>query len=339
MSASDKAGGQTSGPKGPRKGTMQDEAIHWLLKQREGDMDAQSWEAFTLWLEASPDHARAYDEVVAADDLFDLPIEQAPAAQTPDNPANDDLPEPANDNALARLLPFAMASAAAILLAIFVWPQGGGSTVQVATMPGETQTLALTDQVTMTVNGGTTVSYLEGQADVTVERGEVFFAVNSPTAKALRVNVADLVLTDYGTQFSVTLDSDEVRVAVSEGIVAVNPDAEAIEINAGEAVEKALDAPAFTKREVDPAIVGSWRTGRLEFDDTPLSDAIAQIGRSTGMAIATADRFEGARLTGSIVLADDKAQIAQGLAAILGGTARQTNARSKPPSDRNWIIE
>ena len=73
-----------------------DQAVHWALRQRAGDMDEAEWDAFTDWLEDDPAHAALMDEVQAADDALGQ-IDRA------DEPDANELPPAANDNPLKRL--------------------------------------------------------------------------------------------------------------------------------------------------------------------------------------------------------------------------------------------
>jgi len=305
---------------------MHDKATYWLLRQRRGDMSVDAWEAFADWLEADPRHVDVYDALVDADEaLDDLGSVSGENTASDMSPAAD-LPAPANDNPLTRFIPWIMATAAAAVLAIFVFPLGGpgGSGVTaIATAPGEIRTVAISDTITMTLNGSSAVEMQNGAPNVRVERGEVAFAINSPTPSALRVAADSLVLTDIGTEFSVILNDDSVRVAVADGIVAVNPEDENIEVPAGEAVEKPIGSETLIRTEIDPEIVASWREGRLEFDDTPIAGALAQVERSSGVTITTAARFAKARLTGSVVIDAAPGVIARRFADVVGGTARR----------------
>ena len=57
---------------------IREQALDWSM--RTGDPAFADWEAFTLWLDEDPAHARAYDEVCAAvADAADLIGEAAPA--------------------------------------------------------------------------------------------------------------------------------------------------------------------------------------------------------------------------------------------------------------------
>ncbi len=360
MTPSDKRGAEKLDANST-KVAMQDQAVHWLLRQREGDMDADEWEEFTLWLEADPNHGLAYDAMVQVDESLtpmakdqeakdrvtsDATAEDATARdarvtqlqpashEAPDQPALDqpvpDQPRAANDNPYSRYVQWAMASAAALLLAVFIWPSSNPVNT-IVTQPGEMQTIALTDEITMTINGDSKVDVTEGEPIVSVARGEVAFDITADEPSPLRVNVGGLVLTDYGTIFNVSLDEGDVRIAVAEGIVAINPDVENIQIPAGELVTMAAGTNRMLRRDIDSDVVATWRKGRLEFDDTPVSDAMVQLQRSKGMNIKVSPGLADVRLTGSVLVSQSEADVAQSFAGYLGANARRDGD--------GWIIE
>ena len=310
-------------------GTMLDQAIHWLLKQRAGDMDVAEWENYTLWLEQDPRHAALLDKLLESDEAVDqLVPEQAVRAVEQEQP---ETLVAANDNPFSRFIPWVMTVAAALALAFFAWPGGTGVSGNFITEPGEIRTIALTDEISMTLNGDSAVSVSEGEPVVDIDRGEVAFAINSDQPEALRVNVADLVLTDYGTIFNVALNDRAVSISVAEGVVAVNPDAEAVQVSAGQQITKAFEGGGFLRNEVASETVGTWREGRLEFDDTPIADALLQLQRSTGLEVEIAGRYSSVRLTGSLQTAGPESDTLDSLADIIGGTASKNGD--------SWTIE
>jgi transmembrane sensor len=323
MTSSDQAGHEQT-PSG-EQGKMEDEAVQWLLLQRAGDMSADQWDEFTRWLEADPRHPDVFDALVEADEPLDtLDAESAAAALA--------APQAANDNWIGRIVPWALATAAALVLAIFVFnPASEPQYTRLATAPGERQTIALSDAITMTLNGSSSVSLEEGTANVEVLSGEVAFAINSEEPSPLRVRVDDLVLTDYGTVFNVLLNDQRLRVAVGEGVVAINPDSDPVAIEAGQMAEKAIGDETITTTAIAPETVATWRVGRLEFDDTPAPEAVAQMQRSTGLEIVLSDNLAGARLTGSILVPESDEEAVGALADFIGGTVRQ--------EDELWYIE
>ena len=321
---------QDSGEQSAKQmGHMQDQAIQWLLKQTDGTMSAADWEAFTLWLEEDHRHAAAFDTLVASD-------EELVSLTESHSIGHAEAKEAANDNPLSHIAPWAMAAAAALVLAIFVFPIGGGSPqfTTVTTVPGELQTIAMNDEISVTLNGSSEIAIAEGEPTIIIERGEVAFAIDAAEPTNLRVKAEELVLTDFGTVFNVSLDPDTLTVSVAEGIVIVNPDAEGIQIDAGEAIEKQLGSAKLTIQTIGTDTVGSWREGRLEFDNTPLDKARLQIHRRTGLNIEFDPEFSRARLTGSIIVPQDaeaEDEFVSTVAGIIGGSANRT--------ENGWTIK
>ena len=335
MTSSDHTKGQAGQPD-REQGLMTDDAthwaIHWLLQQRDDGMDASSWEAFTEWLEADERHAQVYDALTQIDAQLDEWLPQLrDGSLVQDHASDTPVSEAANDNPITRFIPWVAASAAAAVLAMFAWPQGATQTTLVETAPGEVRTLALGDGIAMTMNGASLVEVTQGAPRVTIERGEVAFAITSQGPSPLRVAVDGLVLTDIGTEFNVVLTDTDLRVAVAQGIIAVNPDQENITVPAGEAVEKERGSDTLVRTSVDPDLVASWREGRLEFDDTPIERALAQLERSAGVTITLAPRLAGERLTGSVALDADADLIVQRFAEFVGGSAKRNG--------ETWLIE
>lgn len=297
-----------------------DQAIHWMLRLRAGDMDEAEWDAFTLWLESAPDNSALLDEVQAADDDLGT-LGSDLLAETQRGEEVEALPEAANDNQLRRFLPIAGLVAAAI--AVFaLWPTTPSETLFM-TQPGTTRVVAVSDDITMTLNGGSEVTLIKEETRVQIARGEVVFEVESDQPSPLRVEVADLVLTDYGTIFNVVLDDDSVSVAVAEGIVGINPDYENVEVEAGQQVTQSLGGGSLVRSEIDPETVGSWQEGRLEFDNTPAPEAVAMLERSIGSKVTLAEALKEETLTGSLIVAENERDTVTQFAAFLGARARR----------------
>lgn len=306
--------------------TMSDDpkqmAIHWMLRVRAGDMDEAEWDAFTQWLEESPEHAQLLDEAEAVDDWAGGHSDELGAsAQPADEGDHAELPEAANDNPLRRILPFAGLVAAAIAL-FALWPSTPDPLL-LSTDPGETLKFAVSDDITMTLNGDSEVTVIEDETRVQIARGEVAFTIDSDEPSPLRVEVADLVLTDYGTIFNVVLSEASVSVAVAEGVVGINPDAENVEVEVGQKVTQNLSGGAFVRTAVDPETVGTWSEGRLEFENTPAPEAIAMLERSIGGRVKLAKALEGETLTGTLIVSEDERETVTQFAQFLGARARR----------------
>jgi transmembrane sensor len=128
---------------------INEEALGWVIRTR--DPEFQDWDAFTLWLEAHPAHAPAYDALMAADSDLDSIVPEDPVI----------MPVAANDRGPRRPLRWigGGAVAAALVGVISVGLLNRSDIYSVTTRPGETRTIALDDGTRVELNGGTTMRF------------------------------------------------------------------------------------------------------------------------------------------------------------------------------------
>lgn len=114
--------------------------------------------------------------------------------------------------------------------------------------------------------------------------------------RTLTVRAGDVVVQDIGTVFGVHRRADGADVTVLSGRVRVHDGHGAsVELGSGQRVRAGgmtMDAalplqPVSSGVSADDAM--AWREGRLVFDGTPLSDAVAQMQRYRRAPIALAD--------------------------------------------------
>jgi transmembrane sensor len=295
---------------------MQEEAIGWVIRTR--DPDFVDWEAFTLWLEADPARADAYDALMAADADLDSIIPPEPVA----------MPVAANDPGEPQRQTWRWigggAIAAALVAAISVGMMTRADMYTVTTRPGETQTIALEDGTRIDVNGGTTLRLDRNDTRfAALDSGEAAFTVRHDEANPFRVTVGDAVFEDAGTVFNIVHAGEATRIGVSEGKVIYNPEAEAISLPAGRAL--ANDAQGLRVMDVAPAAVASWRQGRLVYANAAVGEISQDIARSLGIALTTTPGARAMRFTGTIRLEKDPARFFAGAAPLMGLSAIRTS--------------
>jgi transmembrane sensor len=125
-----------------------------------------------------------------------------------------------------------------------------------------------------------------GPREVTLVRGEAHFDVARNPARPFVVIVGSARFRAVGTAFSVALAGETAEMHVTEGRVAVDtpasPEPLAI-VTAGHCAvvpASGLDSPRLSA--VSPAMTGerfAWRVPRIEFDETPLAEVVAQLNR------------------------------------------------------------
>lgn len=289
-------------------------AIAWTV--RTGDPAFEDWEAFTLWLEESPAHAAAYDEVM-------LGVSEATDAL----PA---LPQPVNDDQITRAprarrwYGGAAAAGLAAVLALGIW-QIRGDTYSIETAPGQTRLVDLDDGGQIAVAGDTRLVLDRGDTRlVSLERGQALFTVRHDESRPFRVTVGDDTLVDIGTVFDVERAGSRLTVAVSEGAVAFNPEQQNVRLGPGQMLVS--DGSQYQVASIDAAQVGEWRQGRLTFADATLAEVAEDLSRATGTPFTASAASATQRVSGSLLLApvrDDP----RSLGPLLGVGVRRDGER------------
>lgn len=199
----------------------------------------------------------------------------------------------------------AWVAAAAIVLAIGLstgtWLLHSGGT-RYQTKVGEQRDVILPDGSKVTLNTDTAlaVRYSGTRRYIALERGEAIFAVKHDTSRPFDVAAGGTLTRSLGTEFDVDIRSTKVTVSVLEGAVRV---AAANDANGaasgfgkpadtggtgllpvavlakGQALEfHAQDRYVFQEK-ADLRRIDAWRMRRLEFSDTPLSEAVEEFNR------------------------------------------------------------
>lgn len=169
------------------------------------------------------------------------------------------------------------------------------------------------------------------QADVTLYRqrrevrlpeGQIMFTVQGDKARPFDVLAGATRITVVGTRFSVrytpSLGSHQVQVAVEEGHVRVAradavkgrgdalpsaPIGDAIDLEAGQTVAVDGEGRLGPVGRVAAQGIAPWRGHRVNFDDTPLAAAVAELERYGPTGLVVRDPAVAAlRVTGSVDL-------------------------------------
>ncbi|KQM13374.1 FecR family protein [Novosphingobium sp. Leaf2] len=275
-------------------GAIREQALDWAV--RAGDPAFADWEAFMLWLEADPAHARAYEDVTAA-------VAQAAHVIAVAGPANDDA-APEHRPARRRWLGGAIAASLALVGALSLFQGQSRALYTVHTAPGETRTIALDPGTRVDIAGGTSLVLDHQDARFArLDEGQALFTVRHDASHPFEVAVGDQKLVDVGTVFDVRHDAGgALSVAVAEGAVQFDPGGADVRVSPGEVLRRAAGTSALTVSKVATAQVGEWREGRLTFETASLADVAAQLRRVTGIAYAAAPGSAGA-VSGSILVA------------------------------------
>lgn len=184
----------------------------------------------------------------------------------------------------------AFGAGAAVILCAF-WVYGPH---QLAKRPGEYETalgghkvITLTDGSRIELNTNTLIRLAAGgnQREVWLERGEAYFQIRHNIARPFVVVAGDQRVIDVGTAFTVRRQSNRLQVALSEGRallepVELNSPGKPIVLNPGDvavATSRGISVTTKTLPQISDAM--AWRNGLLAFDNTPLSEVVAEFNR------------------------------------------------------------
>lgn len=217
----------------------------------------------------------------------------------------------------------ALAMAAGGLTAWNHWQRQAVFTQAYATQRGQQLQITLPDTADQGQGPGSTlqldtatqtqVRLYRDRREVQLHSGQAMFLVHGDVQRPFHVFAGALRITVVGTRFSVRhtgsgLDAGQTVVAVEEGRVQVgtwrqrtggtdtaqDPDASTdapadhpVELVAGQTVVADAQGHMGPVQQLAPEAIAPWRDGRLNFDQTPLKEAIAEFERygRTGLLV------------------------------------------------------
>ena len=285
--------------------TVEAQAIDWLIRQRDTAFD--DWEGFTTWLELGPDHAAIYDRLASLDaDLSHLP---KPVEETA-------VPE---RSIIASRRTWIGGAMAAALVAIVGFSMLNSGITRIETDAGEHRTVALADGSRIEVNGETLIELDEAKPRfVRLESGEAMFHVIHRAGDPFTFEAGEARLVDLGTSFNVVRRRRTLNVAVSEGLVAYNPERENLHIKAGYGIEAGAEGGRPKVQAVDPLSIGGWRKGQLVYNGASIEQVAEDLGRTAGLSIAVSPDVAALPFRGALLVSDDKQRVIDDLTSLAG---------------------
>lgn len=195
--------------------------------------------------------------------------------------------------------------------------RGGNAAGRLATEKGERLTARFEDGSQVTLNTETKIETKFSAAErlVILSRGQALFEVAKDKNRPFIVETQGRRFVAVGTAFDVRVDGERVQITMVEGTVRVErkqrlraaenaqPKESTTLLRAGEQLivdDKQLDRVRVANAER----VTSWRLGQVIFEDTRLSDAVAELNRYSQSRIELTDpklaelRISGAFATG-----------------------------------------
>lgn len=277
-------------PFATRRERLRREAADWIARLN-GPHEAADRAEFERWCGSSPDHAAAYERL---QDIFQAAGQaRRPEAGVAASPARASR-RPSRPFGYA----FAAAAAGAALLAFFILSARTASPLPEAVQQfaafsteGEVRRIALADgsEVLLSANSAVDVALGGDERRLRLTRGEARFSV-AREARSFIVAAEGTEVFARGTQFIIRLGSGRTTIALIEGSVDVSYTPAGAgarrltRLRPGERLVVEASAPivptdAATARAAGRQPPPPSPPAMLEFDETPLREAVEQVNR------------------------------------------------------------
>jgi transmembrane sensor len=318
--------------------SISEQAAHWWVVFRDGDVSAAEKREFVEWVTRAPDRveaclrvARVHAAVSRGDVRWpqtssETLIREALAEQQGSVvPMHRHLPLRREEQPRRRVLPLAVGLAASVVLAVCLgWWLTLSRPEQFQTRVGEQHSVMLADGSRVTLNTASKIE-VRLQSDhrvVELIRGEALFEVAHDTQRPFDVRMGDVVVRAVGTQFDVDRRATRTTVTVVEGRVAMIAAGTRKDhlpvLSAGDRVVVDAAGPGELQHGVNLANATAWTQRRLVFQHRSIGEVAEEFNRyTTGQIDIRSQALREQEVTGTF-RSDDVASFVAVLADIPG---------------------
>lgn len=326
-----------------------EQASAWCLRLADGSLSIQEQVQLEAWLETDDRNRTAFDDAVRAWRAMELTsvtpelIDMRTVALDSFRRANRARWAPRLFSPPVRA---AVAAAAAVLLVVGIGAWIRYSPQSYRTGIGERQVVVLSDGSKLSLDAATRVDvlYLANRRELHLDYGRAKFTVAKNPNRPFTVEAGDKVVLATGTEFSVEMLRNQMRVILYQGHVAVFdkaaqgkaprrltlPDgaapADRVLVPGRELVASAA-APVAEVVKTDPIRSLSWEAGQLVFDDEPLASAVEQVNRYSDDKLVVGDAAAGRITISGVFTAGDTAAFVEGVTGVFPVRAQLVDGR------------
>ncbi|UUX51054.1 FecR domain-containing protein [Nisaea acidiphila] len=277
-------------------------ASEWLIALRECPDDDVLIERFNVWLAASDENVREWDELLHLRDLLDARGAARAELESP-------MPQPVLRGRKGLVWG---AAAAALCLLVFVG-QGlfPGLTADYAAPGSELRRIGLEDgsEIVLAPGAAIDVAFSGARREVTLLAGRAFFEVAPDKQRPFTVRSEGMEAVVVGTAFEIRGDGGRNSVAVQHGVVRAGRDAVSETLRAGDMLAFSADGKALRSKRM-PERIALWRNHRLLAAQDRFSDVVEEIDAFLpGLVIVTDERLGRQTVTGAFRLDDPEAAL------------------------------
>lgn len=270
-----------------------EQAMAQVIRAGDPDWTAADQAALDRWRRADPRHAAALERAQLLWARFES---IAPEWQR----LQQDRPDRGRRAALGALAGVGLVSLLGLRLA------GPGLFADYRTGPGESRAVALADGSAVELGARSALSLGRSARELALDQGEAYFRIHpAPVPFAvLALGARVQAPAAQPAEFALRAVRGQGLLAATQGALDLTlPGQPPIRVAAGTEARFGPDAAGSPTTSV-PGTVAPWRQGRLIFDDAPLSEVVAELGRYRPGRVMTDPRVSGMRITAAFDTAD-----------------------------------
>ena len=301
----------------PTEDNIWDEAVAWHIALERDDCD---WDGFTEWLEASSDHREAFDEIAALEDKIDR-ARAALADHFHAETLETDVASPRR----RRWIVLALGAAAAAVALISLPPMSDNNgEIAFQTGVGQSRLITLPGGSHIKLASASRLSIGKNSRQEMTLDGAALFDIRHDPSRTLIIHAGHFDIADIGTRFEVTAKDDNFYVAVAEGSLSISASEmeQPVVLKGGQRFVFAQGFDTAEKGTVVPGDVGSWQSGRLVYQNAPLSLVVADINRYAPTKVLADPAVVGQRFSGVLTIGDGS-ELAENLQQFMGLSSRR----------------
>lgn len=305
----------------------EDIAGDWIIRIDSGPLTVAERKDLHRWLAESPAHRKLLDDQAL---LWAAASNATFPAEVPSSTRIE-------RSSMSRgKWAVALATAAVVVIVLTHWPAMTGlpthdlfaeTPTTYGTARAETRPVVLPDGSRTELSALSTLrlAYVQSRRRVVLESGEGLFDVVKDAKRPFEVQVRSTIVRAVGTRFLVRLrDDGKVDVTVYSGVVEMVSRADADRVPFGGALADGqasgvqalrLKAGQTAMRDGEQTTVAdaaagelarrvAWQRGRLEFENTPLAEVIAEANRYSAIPLRAVGTVGDLRLSGSYAAGD-----------------------------------
>lgn len=301
-----------------------EEAARWFARLQGDAATGDDWLAFERWLQSSPTHARAYEQL---EGLW-VDLEYAPVVRDLGGAPLRAAQRRASARGTVRRsnrrawLGAGAAIAASLAVAAGIGLRSTGAQTQTyETAAGQTRQIILADGSHIRLNAASkiTVSLGRDARRVQMADAEAVFDVAHDARRPFLIGVGDRQVRVVGTEFNLRHRADLVDLTVRRGVVEVRPadalQAQPTRVTVGQELTHTTGQAASVLKAADPEQAFAWTGGQLIYRDQPLSDVAADLSRRFGVPVRTADARTSALRFSGVLVTDNEPDVLRRLEA------------------------